>query len=84
MYIKPQYRIGPYIVGLLLGYYLVVFQKYGTQKRQRSAEFQAIGWICASFACFWAIFGLYPALQVEFHSTSKLKVASSKEEEASL
>uniref|UniRef100_A0A915PPK9 Acyltransferase 3 domain-containing protein n=1 Tax=Setaria digitata TaxID=48799 RepID=A0A915PPK9_9BILA len=63
MYIKPQYRIGPYIVGLLLGYYLVIFQKYSVQMNQRSVKLQIIGWILASVACFWAIFGLYPALQ---------------------
>uniref|UniRef100_A0AAF5Q6L7 Acyltransferase n=2 Tax=Wuchereria bancrofti TaxID=6293 RepID=A0AAF5Q6L7_WUCBA len=63
MYIKPQYRIGPYIVGLLLGYYLVIVQKCAKQTLQQSMKLQAIGWIFASIACFWAIFGLYPALQ---------------------
>ncbi|VDM99374.1 unnamed protein product, partial [Thelazia callipaeda] len=63
VYIKPQYRIGPYIIGLLLGYYLVMFQKSTPPKRQRSMEMQMLGWIVASVACFWAIFGLYPALQ---------------------
>ncbi|VDK69671.1 unnamed protein product [Litomosoides sigmodontis] len=63
MYIKPQYRIGPYIVGLLLGYYLVIAQKFAKQACQRSVGLQALGWTFASIACFWAIFGLYPALQ---------------------
>lgn len=70
MYIKPQYRIGPYIIGLLLGYYLVKFQK-ATQSKQRSVRFQVIGWLTASVACFWAIFGLYPALRVSLSVITK-------------
>uniref|UniRef100_A0A914YY56 Acyltransferase 3 domain-containing protein n=1 Tax=Panagrolaimus superbus TaxID=310955 RepID=A0A914YY56_9BILA len=62
MYIKPQYRIGPYIVGLLLGYYLAGFQAQ-TQKRQRSLKFIFTGWTIASLTGFWALYGLYPCLQ---------------------
>lgn len=67
MYIKPQYRVGSYIIGLLLGYYLAFIHKCTKQKRQESITMKAFGWTSASLACFWAIFGLYPALQV--HST---------------
>uniref|UniRef100_A0AC34EZC4 Acyltransferase 3 domain-containing protein n=1 Tax=Panagrolaimus sp. ES5 TaxID=591445 RepID=A0AC34EZC4_9BILA len=62
MYIKPQYRIGPYIVGLLLGYYLAGFQAQ-TQKKQRSLKFIFTGWTIASLAGFWSLYGLYPCLQ---------------------
>uniref|UniRef100_A0A9J2P0Z0 Acyltransferase 3 domain-containing protein n=2 Tax=Ascaris TaxID=6251 RepID=A0A9J2P0Z0_ASCLU len=62
MYIKPWYRIGPYIIGLLLGYYIAGVQRLA-QKVQRSPHFCVIGWSLASLAGFWAIFGLYPALQ---------------------
>uniref|UniRef100_A0A914RAY3 Acyltransferase 3 domain-containing protein n=1 Tax=Parascaris equorum TaxID=6256 RepID=A0A914RAY3_PAREQ len=63
MYIKPWYRIGPYIIGLLLGYYIAGVQRLA-QKVQRSLHFCVIGWSLASLALFWTIFGLYPALQV--------------------
>uniref|UniRef100_A0A914E2C1 Acyltransferase 3 domain-containing protein n=1 Tax=Acrobeloides nanus TaxID=290746 RepID=A0A914E2C1_9BILA len=63
LYIKPQYRIGPYIVGLLLGYYLAGFQAQ-TQKKQRSIRFIVGGWALASVAGFWSLYGLYPAAQV--------------------
>ncbi|VDK50888.1 unnamed protein product [Anisakis simplex] len=75
MYIKPWYRIGPYIVGLLLGYYLAGIH-YITQsscdykqnsisrsEKQRSMHFIIGGWSLAFVAGFWAIFGLYPSLQ---------------------
>ncbi|TMS34744.1 hypothetical protein L596_002274 [Steinernema carpocapsae] len=62
MYIKPQYRIGPYIVGLLLGFYLAHFQKQ-TQKTGRPLKHQLIGWTLSFLGGFWAIFGLYPSLQ---------------------
>ncbi|KAI1727860.1 acyltransferase family domain-containing protein [Ditylenchus destructor] len=62
IYIKPQYRIGPYVVGILLGYYLAGFQTQ-TQKKQRSSRFVVFGWAMALIAGFWSIFGLYPSLQ---------------------
>lgn len=62
IYIKPQYRIGPYVVGLLLGYYLAGFQAQ-TQKKQRSRKFVFIGWTIAILTGFWALYGLYPSLQ---------------------
>lgn len=62
IYIKPWYRIGPYIVGLLLGYYLAGFHQ-SPQKKTRSVHFVVGGWLLASAAGFWALYGLYPALQ---------------------
>ena len=38
LYIKPQYRIGPYIIGILLGYYLAKYQRVAI-KPTRSASF---------------------------------------------
>jgi peptidoglycan/LPS O-acetylase OafA/YrhL len=62
IYIKPQYRISPYIVGILLGYYLAGYQTV-TQKSQRSTQFVVIGWLLSFAGGFWALFGLYPSLQ---------------------
>ncbi|KAK6734490.1 hypothetical protein RB195_017964 [Necator americanus] len=62
LYIKPQYRIGPYIIGLVLGYYLANYQRLAV-KPARTAKFIAVGWILGSLCTFWALFGLYPSLQ---------------------
>ncbi|VDM77263.1 unnamed protein product, partial [Strongylus vulgaris] len=40
LYIKPQYRIGPYIIGIVLGYFLANYQRMAV-KPARSAKF---GW----------------------------------------
>ncbi|WKX96420.1 hypothetical protein Q1695_012677 [Nippostrongylus brasiliensis] len=62
LYIKPQYRIGPYIIGIILGYYLANYQRQAV-KPTRSTKFIVVGWMIG-FACgFWALFGLYPSLQ---------------------
>ncbi|VDD89281.1 unnamed protein product [Enterobius vermicularis] len=62
MYIKPHYRIGPYIVGLLLGYYLANLQKAPVQI-QPTLQFKITGWCLAFIGGFWSLFGLYPSLQ---------------------
>ncbi|KHJ75377.1 hypothetical protein OESDEN_25007 [Oesophagostomum dentatum] len=62
LYIKPQYRIGPYIIGIILGYYLANYQRMAV-KPARSAKFVVIGWIVGFLCGFWALFGLYPSLQ---------------------
>nr|CDJ92267.1 Acyltransferase 3 domain containing protein [Haemonchus contortus] len=62
IYIKPQYRIGPYIIGLMLGYILANFQRQAI-KPMRSAAFVATGWLVGFLCGFWALFGLYPSLQ---------------------
>ncbi|CAJ0606680.1 unnamed protein product [Cylicocyclus nassatus] len=62
LYIKPQYRIGPYIIGIILGYYLANYQRIAV-KPARSAKFQVIGWSIGFLCGFWGLFGLYPSLQ---------------------
>ncbi|CAD5213208.1 unnamed protein product [Bursaphelenchus okinawaensis] len=62
IYIKPWYRIGPYIVGILLGYHLAGFQAQ-TQKKSRSLKFIFVGWTISGAMLFWGLFGVYPALQ---------------------
>ncbi|KAF8360362.1 oac-46, partial [Pristionchus pacificus] len=62
LYIKPHFRIGPYIIGIMLGYYLAFFQRKAI-KPERTPTFVATGWALSAAAGFWAIFGLYPSLQ---------------------
>ncbi|GMR34506.1 hypothetical protein PMAYCL1PPCAC_04701, partial [Pristionchus mayeri] len=62
LYIKPHFRIGPYIIGIMLGYYLAFFQRKAI-KPVRTPAFVATGWALSALAGFWAIFGLYPSLQ---------------------
>ena len=63
IYIKPQTRIAPYIVGLILGYYLAAYQHRAVKKQEPSRRFQLIGWTSATIAGFWSLYGLYPSLQ---------------------
>ncbi|VDK47656.1 unnamed protein product [Anisakis simplex] len=61
MYIKPQYRIGPYIIGLTLGYGLANKDKFGLDCIDR--KYLIVLWtssICCGVA---SVFGLYPILQ---------------------
>ncbi|KAK5978862.1 Nose resistant to fluoxetine protein 6 [Trichostrongylus colubriformis] len=62
LYIKPQYRIGPYIIGLILGYILANYQRPAI-KPVRSTAFIVTGWLIGISCGFWALFGLYPSLQ---------------------
>lgn len=64
VYIKPQYRIGPYIVGLILGYLLSSTE--ATDKYKYTLKFICLGWIISLTLAFSSLFGLYPALQVTF------------------
>ncbi|VDN06105.1 unnamed protein product [Thelazia callipaeda] len=57
-YIGPQYRIGPYIVGILLGYLLVYMDKIKLSKKNLCCC-----WIWFGSIGFASLFGLYPALQ---------------------
>lgn len=66
MYIKPQYRAAPYIIGLLLGYHLVKIQANELYYKRHSATFVACGWILAIFSAFISVYGLYPVLIVSF------------------
>lgn len=63
IYIKPWYRIGPYLVGLVLGYHLAGFSCIPQKLRPCSYQFIITGWALSIIAGFWALFGLYPALQ---------------------
>ncbi|GMT14351.1 hypothetical protein PFISCL1PPCAC_5648, partial [Pristionchus fissidentatus] len=62
LYIKPHFRIGPYVIGIMLGYYLAFFQRKAI-KPERTPLFVAGGWFIATAAGFWAIFGVHPSLQ---------------------
>uniref|UniRef100_A0A0R3RKK6 Acyl_transf_3 domain-containing protein n=1 Tax=Elaeophora elaphi TaxID=1147741 RepID=A0A0R3RKK6_9BILA len=62
MYIKPQYRIAPYIIGLLLGHHLAKIQAKKVCNKRHSAVFIACGWILAIFLALISIYGLYPIL----------------------
>ncbi|VDN60190.1 unnamed protein product [Dracunculus medinensis] len=57
MYIKPQFRIGPYLIGLLLGYHLSQFHGKATNQ---STKFIITGWITSGSLIFFSIYGLYP------------------------
>uniref|UniRef100_A0A0N5AKH1 Acyl_transf_3 domain-containing protein n=1 Tax=Syphacia muris TaxID=451379 RepID=A0A0N5AKH1_9BILA len=60
-YMKPQYRLSPYIVGLLLGYNLAKAHKLNVQKKP-SILFQCLGWIVSLLLASWAFFGIYPTM----------------------
>ncbi|VDM53938.1 unnamed protein product [Angiostrongylus costaricensis] len=62
LYIKPQYRIGPYIIGLVLGYYMANYQRQAV-KTVRSTKFIMLGWLAGFLCGFWALYGVYPSLQ---------------------
>ncbi|OZC11273.1 hypothetical protein X798_01689 [Onchocerca flexuosa] len=62
MYIKPQYRAAPYIIGLLLGDHLAKIQAKELSDKRHSATFVACGWILAIFFAFISVYGLYPIL----------------------
>ncbi|KAJ1374260.1 hypothetical protein KIN20_036912 [Parelaphostrongylus tenuis] len=62
VYIKPQYRIGPYIIGLVLGYYLANYQRQAV-KPVRSMKVIILGWLTSFIFGFWGVYGVYPALQ---------------------
>ncbi|PAV87480.1 hypothetical protein WR25_18616 [Diploscapter pachys] len=61
IYIKPQFRIGPYIIGILLGYYLACYQRK-TIKPERSNNHIAGVWIVGLGCTLGALYGLYPSL----------------------
>ena len=59
IYIKPWGRIGPYLVGLILGYML--YKKYKLQLRSKILNglvYSSI-WALATFLAFWLVYGLY-------------------------
>ncbi|VDO20156.1 unnamed protein product [Brugia timori] len=62
MYIKPQYRAAPYIIGLLLGHHLAKIQTKNISNKQHSTTFLTCGWILSIFLAFISMYGLYPIL----------------------
>ncbi|CAB3404300.1 unnamed protein product [Caenorhabditis bovis] len=62
LYIKPQYRIGPYIIGILLGYQLARYQRIPV-KTQPSSKYIVTLWIATCTFIGFGLYGLYPALQ---------------------
>uniref|UniRef100_A0A1I8EDE3 Acyl_transf_3 domain-containing protein n=1 Tax=Wuchereria bancrofti TaxID=6293 RepID=A0A1I8EDE3_WUCBA len=62
MYIKPQYRAAPYIIGLLLGHHLAKIQTKNFSNTQHSTIFLTCGWILATCLAFISMYGLYPIL----------------------
>ncbi|VDN55153.1 unnamed protein product [Dracunculus medinensis] len=59
VYIKPQYRISPYIIGLILGYTLSTHP--AEEKRRLSKATITAAWILAIICAFTSLFGIYPA-----------------------
>jgi len=59
IYIKPWGRIGPYLVGIILGY--VLYKKYKIPLRSRILNrlvYSSI-WGLSTFVAFWLVYGLY-------------------------
>uniref|UniRef100_A0A0N5AVL3 Acyl_transf_3 domain-containing protein n=1 Tax=Syphacia muris TaxID=451379 RepID=A0A0N5AVL3_9BILA len=61
-YIKPQYRIGPYIIGLLLGQVLAIYQN-SKNKINFSSKAQYLGWLACLALGSWSLFGAYPTMK---------------------
>ncbi|KAL5021783.1 hypothetical protein ScPMuIL_000938 [Solemya velum] len=57
-YIKPYCRMGPYIVGIILGY--VLFKNKCNAKMNKLTVL--IGWCSAIFTCLAVLYGLYDAM----------------------
>ncbi|VDK42191.1 unnamed protein product [Anisakis simplex] len=62
-YIKPQYRIGAYVVGIVLGYILANMQKWKQERSTDSRQLQFLLWsVCILFAII-SLYGFYPVMQ---------------------
>uniref|UniRef100_A0A183D6F2 Lysophospholipid acyltransferase n=1 Tax=Gongylonema pulchrum TaxID=637853 RepID=A0A183D6F2_9BILA len=57
VYIKPQYRIAPYIIGLCLGYHLAKIQNKDYRDVRHSSVFVFAGW--AAGGLNWRIYYLF-------------------------
>uniref|UniRef100_A0A9J2PU90 Acyltransferase 3 domain-containing protein n=1 Tax=Ascaris lumbricoides TaxID=6252 RepID=A0A9J2PU90_ASCLU len=66
IYVRPQYRIGPYLVGLITGYILATGERPERKNNSESASkrFMFVGWILSVIGGLWSIYGLIPALQL--------------------
>uniref|UniRef100_A0A914ZMG1 Acyltransferase 3 domain-containing protein n=1 Tax=Parascaris univalens TaxID=6257 RepID=A0A914ZMG1_PARUN len=60
-YIHPTYRIGPYLVGLLLGYHLARIS-VGLCKYVPSKSTFLVGTTCATVIAFFSVYGSYPLM----------------------
>ncbi|VDM46696.1 unnamed protein product [Toxocara canis] len=65
IYVKPQYRIGSYLVGLITGYILSTYEESteGEKQAKPSKRFVCIGWIVCAVTGLWPIYGTLPCLQ---------------------
>uniref|UniRef100_F1KXK3 Nose resistant to fluoxetine protein 6 n=1 Tax=Ascaris suum TaxID=6253 RepID=F1KXK3_ASCSU len=65
IYVRPQYRIGPYLVGLITGYILATGERPERKNNSESSSkrFMFVGWILSVIGGLWSIYGLIPALQ---------------------
>ncbi|MFH4984096.1 hypothetical protein AB6A40_010805 [Gnathostoma spinigerum] len=61
IYIKPWHRMGPYLIGIFLGYYLATTDVL--VERTRPLTLMLAGWALTILLSFFAIFGLWPVLQ---------------------
>uniref|UniRef100_A0A915B9X0 Acyltransferase 3 domain-containing protein n=2 Tax=Parascaris univalens TaxID=6257 RepID=A0A915B9X0_PARUN len=65
IYVRPQYRIGPYLMGLITGYILATDGR--PQRKSNSGSlstrYKYMGWILSVIGGLWSIYGLIPALQ---------------------
>ncbi|VDM97825.1 unnamed protein product, partial [Thelazia callipaeda] len=61
-YIKPQFRIAPYIIGLCLGHCLAQIQLKKLGDINLSKGFLVSAWILAILIAFISTYGLYPIL----------------------
>uniref|UniRef100_A0A914ULF1 Nose resistant-to-fluoxetine protein N-terminal domain-containing protein n=1 Tax=Plectus sambesii TaxID=2011161 RepID=A0A914ULF1_9BILA len=55
LYIKPYTRCSPYIIGVLVGYFLY---KYGLELKMKKWQV-GLGWTLSTIGGLWSVFGLY-------------------------
>lgn len=60
VYSKPWCRIGPYIVGILLGYYLQICKRNPEMSICNNKIVNLVGWFISLFTLGLMLFGLYP------------------------
>ncbi|XP_055326560.1 nose resistant to fluoxetine protein 6 [Sitodiplosis mosellana] len=58
IYDKPWTRLGPYMVGMCVGWFLFEYTK-GNRKIRMSRTTLVVGWFSSSFCLLWLIYGLY-------------------------
>ena len=78
LYIKPQYRIGPYIIGILLGYYLAKYQRVAV-KPTRSRSF--VGECLSAFTISWLWFPWFCRIDLVISAVANMVRLRDKEME---